>query len=111
MRERGAMKAILDQKSKVKVVHHICRALVSLTDIRFIFFNTLIHILACPLPQIYVLLMQSPLCEGGRVKALCLSAVIRGVNSLTVLWNLATPTGFRKRGIQGERKGQHFDVF
>lgn len=45
------------------------------------------------------------------MKALCLSAVIRGINSLTVLWNPATPTGFRKRGIQGEGKGQLFDVF
>ncbi len=44
------------------------------------------------------------------MKALCLSAVIRGINSLTVLWNPATPTGFRKRGIQGERKGQRFHV-
>ncbi|KAG1939458.1 hypothetical protein F2P79_016917 [Pimephales promelas] len=51
--------------------------------------------------------LQLPLCEGGRVKALCLSAVIRGVNSLTVLWNLATPTGFRKRGIQVEES--YFD--
>lgn len=42
------------------------------------------------------------------MKALCLSAVIRGINSLTVLWNPATPTGFRKRGIQGEGKGQFF---
>lgn len=69
----------------------------------------LIHILASPFPQIYALLMQLPLCEGGRVKALCLSAVIRGINSLTVLWKPATPTGFRKRGIQGERKGQRFE--
>lgn len=44
------------------------------------------------------------------MKALGLSAVIHGINSLTVLWNPATPTGFRKRGIQGERKGQCFVV-
>lgn len=72
--------------------HHICRSLVSLSDIRFIFFNALIHIRACLTSDLCCINVVAAMRGRHGVKALCLPAMIHCINRLTVFWKPAIPS-------------------